>query len=64
MKYKVDVKLTNGKEDSCIVTQNDALTIAEGFIQNGVLIIGSVTDYASLYPAHIVASVDIYSWEE
>jgi hypothetical protein len=64
MKMKVDVKLTNGKEDSCVVTDEDAMTIAECFIDKGVLMIGKVGDYASLYPAHAVASVDIYSWED
>ncbi len=64
MKMKIDVRLTNGKEDSCVLSEQDALTVAETFIEKQVLMVGKMGDYISLYPAHAVAAMDMYSWED
>lgn len=61
---KVDVKLINGEEDSCIVSIEDALTIAETFLEKGVLMIGDPKSFTSIYPAHSVFSFCMYSKED
>lgn len=61
---KMEVKLTNGDEDACIVKDTDALILIETFIEKGVLLVGEVGDFVSVYPAHSVFSFCAYKWEE
>ncbi len=61
---KMDVRLTNGEEDSCIVNDEDAFTVIEAFMEKGVLLIGVMGDFVSVYPAASVFSFNAYKWED
>lgn len=64
MIIKIDVKLTNGDEDSCIVDSNEAGVIVDTFLSNGVLQIGTMGEFISFYPAASVFSFNAYKWED